>query len=152
MGSLCSWPSTRHTVASISLYVRSSTSSFSRGSIVVLQLGRLASDQGPRVLSHWGALRLLPLTLPPPRVWTHMTFCRHSIADRKHLSLTRECLCVVGGASKVRPQSPQLCHSLLPTATWAPGHPPHPQHWLQHSPAQRAECHCGLSLLDCQVG
>ena len=39
MGSLCSWPSTRDTVASISPYVLSSTSSFSRGSTVVLQWG-----------------------------------------------------------------------------------------------------------------
>lgn len=39
MGSLCSRPSTRDTVASISPYVLSSTSSFSRGSTVVLQQG-----------------------------------------------------------------------------------------------------------------
>ena len=39
MGSLYSWPSTRDTVASISPYVLSSTSSFSWGSTVVLQQG-----------------------------------------------------------------------------------------------------------------
>lgn len=34
---------------------------------------------------------------PLPRLRTHIIFCRHSVADRKHLSLTREYLCVVGG-------------------------------------------------------
>lgn len=48
MGSLCSWPSTWHTVASISSYVLSSASSFSRGSTVVLQIKALVqSQQGP---------------------------------------------------------------------------------------------------------
>lgn len=60
MGSLCSWPSTRDTVASISPYVLSSTSSFSRGSTVVLQ-GQRAPDQGPRVQPQAGA----PILLPP---------------------------------------------------------------------------------------
>lgn len=60
MGSLCSWPSIRDTVASISPYVLSSTSSFSRGSTVVLQEGsrlqikalRFSPNQGPQHSCH----------------------------------------------------------------------------------------------------
>lgn len=57
-----------------------------------------------------------------------MIFCRHSIADRKHLSLTRECLCAAGGR-QVRPQAPELCDVLL-------HHPPRPHQWPQLSPAR----------------
>lgn len=35
-----------------------------------------------------------------------MIFCRHSVADRKHLSLTREYLCMVEGVGWMRPWSP----------------------------------------------
>lgn len=104
MGSLCSWPSTRDTVASISPYVLSSTSSFSRGSTVVLQRGGWLQIKVLGFSPDRGTQRsCLP---PPPRAWTHMIFCRHSIADRKHLSVTRECLCMAEGAGQVRPWPP----------------------------------------------
>lgn len=48
MGSLCSWPSAWDTVASISSYVLSSASCFSRGSTVVLQIkAPVQSQRGP---------------------------------------------------------------------------------------------------------
>lgn len=66
MGSLCSWPSTRDTVASISPYVLSSTSSFSRGSTVVLRQGSGLQIEASGFSPHQGPhhSRLWSPTLP----------------------------------------------------------------------------------------
>lgn len=63
---------------------------------------RVASSRSRPLGSVPARGRSVPASTPAlPRAQTHIIFCRHSVADRKHLSLTREYLCMGGRGSRL---------------------------------------------------
>lgn len=140
MGSLCSWPSTRDTVASISPYVLSSTSSFSRGSTVVLQRVAGSRSRPPQLDPHQGPQRS---RLSPPH--TPQGADSHDLLQT--LSGRQEALVPDqgeplrgrGGKGRLDEAPVPLPLSSVPPALpgLEPLPPTVPHHWLQHSLTRR---------------
>lgn len=131
MGSLCSRPSTRDTVASISVCPLQHLQLLPGPP--VLQQGNWLQIKAPGSVPNGAPQSCLPR--PSQAADSHHLLQTLRRPARKHLSLTREYLCVVGGRGldEASPLPRVGGWSLLTT------HPFLITGFLQHSSAQRAE-------------